>query len=506
MSAHEARWPDAPVIYQIYPRSFCDDSGDGVGDLKGIIGKLDHVADLGVDAIWLSPFYLSEWQDGGYDVVDHASVDRRLGTMADFDALVGRAHSLGLRVMIDQVLNHTSARHPWFLAALEGDEDCAERYLFRDAKADGSPPNNWRSQFGLPGWNWSHERSQYYFYQFLECQPSLNLLHPAVMAAHRDQMRMWRGHGVDGFRFDAITSFLWDEALRDNPPAQQRPPRAKGVAASPYAYQDHLYDLLPCDCGAYADHLRDWAGEDAYLIGEITAGVDAVAMAMEFTTPGRLDACYTTDLPESKADPATVCDIVDRADLQRIVGWMSSHDQPRHVEHGPDQAASAAVYALLMAFLPGPWLIYQGEEWGLPQPELMKTEITDPLDLLYWPDGPGREGARVPMPWNDVPPHFGFSDSKPWLPMRWIDQLSNRDATQKLYRDAIATRREREWGTGSIIDCRANDRQLVVSIEARGHAYRGVFSMGTADCAMADDALLTAGVGGSDWYAAIIVD
>ena len=431
-------WPAAPVIYQVYPRSFFDSDGDGVGDLCGITQKLDHIAQLGVDAVWLSPFYVSAWKDGGYDVIDHSAVDPMLGTMEDFDALVVRAHELGLKVMIDQVLNHTSCDHPWFQAALDGDSACAERYLFRPAKPDGTPPNNWLSQFGLPGWEWAHQREEYYFHQFLACQPSLNLRNPAVQQSHAEQIAMWSGRGVDGFRFDAVTSYLWDESLSDNPPASPEVrEKVSGNAASPYTYQDHQFDMLPGDGAAYMEKLREWVGDDAYIIGENTSGNKSLELAMSFAGPGRLNACYTTDLPEQRGSPQAVLDMIEHTDLQRLLGWLSSHDQPRHLADNRHASEQAEIYAAMMAFLPGPWLVYQGEELGLVQPDLQKDEVTDPLDLNFWPDGPGREGARVPIPWNDDAPNFGFSEAAPWLPMRWEKAGEKRAETARQYRNLI---------------------------------------------------------------------
>ncbi len=500
-------WPQTPVIYQVYPRSFADSTGNGTGDLNGITAKLDHVAGLGVDAVWLSPFYTSGWVDGGYDVIDHETVDPCLGTLDDFDRLVERAHQLGLRVMIDQVLNHTSDRHRWFQNALAGDDDYADRYLFRDPKPDGTPPNNWLSQFGLPGWEHSHRRRQYYFHQFLACQPSLNLRNAAVQESHRRQIGLWRSRGVDGFRFDAVTSYLWDESLADNPPASRAVSRkVSGSPGSPYKYQDHVYDMLPGDGAQFTEKLRDWAGADAYLIGEITSGNKSVELAMAFTGPERLNACYTTDMPEHKGSPPIIADMVQRADLHRLVSWLSSHDQPRHLRLDDNIGDAAAVYALLMAFLPGPWLVFQGEEWGLPQPRLEKEEITDPLDLLYWPDGPGREGARVPVAWTGEPPAYGFSTGKPWLPMRWGGLLNARDAVAEKYRSAIGARHEYGWGGGDVAICEHGDDWLVLEIAVGSGRYEGVFAMGgrPPSCKhMLANGILSAGKPNSHWSAHI---
>ena len=481
--APERRWPASPAIYQIYPRSFQDTTGTGIGDLRGVAQRLDHVASLGVDAIWVSPHYLSPWVDGGYDVTDHMKVEPRLGTLADFDALVARAHALGLRVTIDQVLNHTSDTHAWFRAARAGDDAMAERYLFRDPKPDGTPPNNWLSQFGIPGWSWVHTRRQYYFHQFLACQPSLNLRHPDVQAAHAAQIAFWRGRGVEGFRFDAVTSYLWDESLADNPPASREvQARVAGDTFMTYTYQDHQHDMLPGDGAAYAERLRGWAGADAWLIGEVTSGNQSYELAMEFAAKGRLDAAYTTDLPEGRGAPGAVAGMLSRADPARIVGWLSSHDQPRH---GTGSLHDACLRAAVMAFLPGPWLIYQGEEFGLAQPELSEAEVTDPLDLLYWPDGPGREGSRVPMPWDAGAPGYGFTTGTPWLPMRWDrDALRAAQApggVADTYRDLLRLRRAHGWDRGRVVSVEHTGIRLEMVIETPQGRYRGNFVFGDGD-------------------------
>jgi len=472
----------APAIYQIYPRSFQDTTGSGVGDLQGIIRRLDHVAGLGVDAIWLSPIYVSPMVDGGYDVVDHTAIDPRFGTMADFEALIEKAHGLGLHVYLDQVLNHTSDQAPWFQAAIDGDDEKADYYLWRDPRPDGGPPNNWLAQFGLPAWKWNHKRRQYYFHQFLPEQPSLNLRCGSVQNLIAAQMKGWRDLGVDGFRFDVVTAFLWDESLKDNPPATPEVHRkVAGEVFNPYTYQDHVYDMLPGDGATYAENLRKWAGDDAYLFGENTSGNSSIELAMAFTEPGRLDSVYTTDLPENRGNPATVKDMVDRSDsLQRIAGWLSSHDQPRHGRGD----ASDPVLALQMAFLPGPWIIYQGEEYGLPQPDLAREDVSDPLDLLYWPDGPGREGARVPMPWDAVADGYAFTAGTPWLPMNW-DRADLQRAQAQLspfYRQIVGLRRDLGWGTAKVTECTVIGDLLDLTICAtNGYTYRGLFSHGAGD-------------------------
>ena len=477
--APDTGWPKAPAIYEIYPRSFMDTNGDGIGDLAGITQRLDHVADLGVDAIWLAPFFVSPWKDGGYDVMDYTTVDPRLGTLDDFLRLVERAHELGLKVMIDQVMNHTSASHPWFAAACAGDDEMAERYLFRDPKPDGSAPNNWMSFFGGPAWEWNHTREQYFFHQFLTSQPSLNLRHPAVKDELARQIGVWRERGVDGFRFDAVTAYLWDESLADNPPASPEvKAKMSGPKFSPYAWQDHEFDMLPGDGAAYTENLRRWAGHDAYLIGEVGSGNRSFELAMRFSGPGRLDAAYTIDLPERAATAPVIAEAVAQTDLMRFPSWLYSHDQPR-----PDAQVPAEMLrfkALLMAFLPGPWILYQGEELGLYQPELNHDEVTDPFDLRFWPDGPGRENARVPLPWETDAPNMGFTTGTPWLPMRWtaahVDNARAPGGMLEFYRTLLTLRRTLHWDTARVAECAFGDDWITLTLACDHGSFRGHFA------------------------------
>ena len=440
-------WPEKPVIYQIYPRSFRDSTGTGTGDLVGITQKLDHVASLGVDAIWLSPFFPSPFMDGGYDIADQCEVHPALGTLDDFDALVARANGLGLKVMIDQVFNHTSTECAWFQRALMRDPAFEDYYVWHDPKPDGSPPNNWLSQFGPPAWTWNHRRRQYYFHNFTKHQPALNLRHEVVQKELRRIMRFWVDRGVEGFRIDAVTSFLFDTSMKDNPPASPEvQDKVAGQNFVPYTYQDHVYDILPGDGIPFVENLREWAGPEVYIMGEVTSGNESVELACELSAEGRFDSAYTTDLPENAGSIDAYEDILRRACApDRIGWWLSSHDQPRHAgKAGDGSPRDVRFLAFLLATAPGPVILYQGEELGLCQPHLPKSAVTDPLDLLYWPDGPGREGARVPIPWAEGD-DGGFSIGRPWLPMNWPDGISVAvqdigDSCLGFYREAIAFR------------------------------------------------------------------
>ena len=420
-------WPKAPVIYQVYPRSFRDSTGSGTGDLNGICQRIDYIASLNVDAVWIAPFYPSPMRDGGYDVADHIDVHPALGTLDDFDRLVTRAHEAGLRVIIDQVFNHTSTESPWFQRAVLRDPDYEDYYVWHDPKPDGTQPNNWLGQFGTPAWTWNHKRRQYYFHNFTAHQPSLNLRSEAVQDELRRVMRFWRDRGVDGFRMDAITSLLFDPSFADNPPATPEvQDRVAGENFVPYTYQDHSFDILPGDGLKYIERVRDWAGDDCFLLGEVTSGNQSIELACGLTEPGRLDSAYTTDFPEAGATAAAYDDILTRRcdDAARIAWWLSSHDQPRHAgKAGDGSDRDVRFLATVLMTAPGPTILYQGEELGLSQPALPKYVVTDPLDLLYWPDGPGRENARVPIPWAEGDDR-GFSTGQPWLPMDWPAGIS----------------------------------------------------------------------------------
>ena len=427
-------WPAGPSIYEIYPRSFLDTTGSGEGDLRGIVERLDHVKSLNVDAVWIAPFFLSPMHDGGYDVQDHARVNPRFGTEADFDALVRAAHDAGLLVMIDQVLNHTSHRHAWFANSVERRGGYDDWYIWHDPKPDGTAPNNWLSQFGPPAWTWNHRRRQYYLHQFLDCQPNLNLRSAAVQDALRAMMRGWMDRGVDGFRFDAITSYMWDPAFPDNPPSSPEVrEKVSGPRFNPYSMQDHENDMMPGDGAEWSGVVRGWAGEDMYLLGEITSGNQSVTLVNRLCCPGGLDAAYTTDLPEEGVTAKNVARVIEGTRTPRTFAWwLSSHDQPRPVTaHGDGSDRDARFLMTLCALLPGPWLTFQGEELGLPQPFLDYEENDDPFDRLYWPDVPGRQGPRVPIPWSEGYVGFGFTTGTPWLTMRGGDDVGRRAGVRR---------------------------------------------------------------------------
>ncbi len=413
-------WWKGAVIYQIYPRSYFDSNADGVGDLPGITAKLDYVASLGVDGIWLSPFFTSPMRDFGYDVADYRGVDPVFGDLADFDALLSRAHELGLKVIIDQVYSHTSDRHPWFQqsrASRQGEK--ADWYVWADAKADGSPPNNWLSVFGGSAWSWDTQRRQYYLHNFLAEQPDLNFHNPAVQDAILDVARFWLDRGVDGFRLDVANYYFHDQSLRDNP--------ASGSVdnARPYFFQRHLYNRSRPENLSFLAKLR--AVTDAYpnrmTVAEI-ASTAHMERSIEYTQgQERLHTAYNFMFLES---PRLTSDLIRKAlaPWQQQDAWpswsFSNHDVKRAVSRwgGPGGGpAIAKMLVALLASLRGTAFVYQGEELGLPQADVPFEKLQDPEAIRFWPDNMGRDGGRTPMPWQARSVHAGFSPAEPWLPV-----------------------------------------------------------------------------------------
>jgi len=414
------RWWRGAAIYQIYPRSFADTNGDGIGDLPGITAKLDYVASLGVDAVWLSPFFTSPMRDFGYDVADYCAVDSVFGSLGDFDALIGRAHELGLKVIIDQVYSHSSDQHAWFQESRSSRDNAkADWYVWADAKSDGSPPNNWQSVFGGPAWTWDGRRGQYYLHNFLPEQPDLNVHNPAVQDALLDVARFWLDRGVDGFRIDAINFAMHDPELRDNPPA---PPGGKRTR--PFDFQLHLRNQSHPDIVKFLERLRALTDryEGRFTLAEV--GGDHALGEMQAFTAGdaRLNSAYGFDfLYASELTPELVARAMQ--DWPEDAGWptwaFENHDAPRAVSRWADDAdrdAFARTKMLLLSALRGSIIIYQGEELGLPQVDVPFDKLQDPEAITNWPHTLSRDGARTPMPWEAGAANLGFSSGTPWLP------------------------------------------------------------------------------------------
>jgi alpha-glucosidase len=423
----DAPWWRGAVIYQIYPRSFLDTDGNGVGDLPGIIERLDYVASLGVDAIWIAPFFKSPMADFGYDIADYRDVDPLFGTLADFDRLLARAHALGLKVMIDQVLSHTSVEHAWFQESRESRDNAkADWYVWADARDDGSPPNNWLSLFGGPAWQWEPRRGQYYLHNFLTSQPDLNFYDPDVRAAILDSVRFWLDKGVDGFRLDAINFCFHDRELRDNPAKPKEKRVGRGFSPdNPYAFQYHYYNNTQPENLAFLGELRALMEgyPDVAALGEISSE-DSLATMAEYTRAGRLHMGYSFELLTNDFSAAHIRDTVQALETQMTEGWpcwaISNHDVERVLtrwgKHEPPTQLANLLTAMVCS-LRGSVCVYQGEELGLTEADLPYEVLQDPYGIAFWPQFKGRDGCRTPMPWSDGDAHAGFSRGMPWLPV-----------------------------------------------------------------------------------------
>ena len=440
-------WWRGAVIYQIYPRSFCDSNGDGIGDLAGILDKLDYVASLGVDAIWLSPFFASPMKDFGYDISDYRAVDPIFGDLEAFDRLVARAHDLGLKVVIDQVYAHTSDAHAWFQES-RGDRrnPKADWYVWGDPRPDGTPPNNWLSVFYGPSWTWDGRRGQYYMHNFLAAQPNLNVNNPAVQEALFDTARFWLQRGVDGFRLDAINFAMHDPSLADNPPAIDlfSPPKR------PFDFQHHLHNQSQPELVPFIEKLAAVVrgfGADRFTVAEV-GGEQALAEMKSFTAgSARLNTSYGFDfLSAERLSPALIVNTLAQWENKTDEGWpswaFSNHDAPRVVsrwDDGSDSDARAKTLLALLMSLRGNVFLYQGEELGLPQAKLAFADLRDPEAIANWPLTQGRDGARTPMPWEKDATHAGFSIGKPWLPIP-DEHVARAVSVQNGQADSVLTR------------------------------------------------------------------
>nr|WP_111299517.1 alpha-glucosidase family protein [Paracoccus saliphilus] len=461
-------WRDA-VIYQIYPRSFQDSNGDGIGDLPGITRRLDHVAALGADAIWLSPIFTSPMKDMGYDVSDYTGIDPLFGTMEDFDALIARAHELGLKVIIDQVISHSSDKHPWFAESrADRTNPKADWYVWADPNPDGTPPNNWLAVFGGHAWEWEPRRRQYYLHNFLIQQPDLNLWNPAVQDALLDTMRFWLERGVDGFRLDTVNYYFHDDQLRDNPPN----PVYDGPDV--YAWQRHVQSRNRPENVAFLKRMRALTDEfdDRMMVGEVgDNGQTAIDIMAEYTAgTDRLHMCYSFEMLSrtftARHFRNTIQGVQKHAPDGHSCWSFSNHDIVRHVtrwaDHASDPDTLAKQAAAMLSSFPGTICLYQGEELGQTETELVFEELTDPPALRYWPEIKGRDGCRTPMVWDAAQPHAGFTTGEPWLPVKEpqaaravAGQQGRNNSVLSAYRATLAFRKAQpalRWGKTRFLD------------------------------------------------------
>jgi alpha-glucosidase len=506
-------WWKGAVIYQVYPRSFADSNGDGIGDLKGVTTHLDYVASLGCEGVWISPFFTSPMKDFGYDVADYCGVDPIFGTLDDFDALVERAHLLGLKVMIDQVYSHSSDEHPWFRESRSSRHNPkSDWYVWADAKPDGSPPNNWQSVFGGPSWTWDARREQYYHHSFLKEQPQLNLHNRNVQDALLAVAKFWLDRGVDGFRLDALNFAMHDLQLRDNPPVENPAKRTR-----PFDFQHHFYNQGDPGIVLFVERMRELADRyhAAFTLAEV--GGERAGEEMKLYTAGnaRLHSAYGFDYLYAEAlTPEVVRETIRKWSGDASEGWpswaFSNHDAPRFASRwwGSDRRDAFVRVALLMLVsLRGNVILYQGEELGLPQAHVPFDALQDPEAIANWPQTLGRDGARTPMPWTGGA-DGGFGSDKPWLPFDPIHlqlNVANQDGDPESIlnwtRQLVALRRQEKVlreGDIRILDD-VSDQVVAFERQLDGERLLCLFNLSTSAAANpAPGGLVLLSVNGAD--------
>jgi len=438
-------WWQSAVLYQVYPRSFQDTNGDGVGDLRGIVERLPHLAELGVDALWLSPIFASPMADFGYDISDYTAIDPLFGSLRDFDTLLTAAHARGIKVLLDLVPNHTSDRHPWFVESRVSRQSAKrDWYIWRDGAPGGGPPNNWLSEFGGSAWQFDAATGQYYYHAFLAAQPDLNWRNAQVREAMHEVMRFWLRRGVDGFRVDVIWHLIKDDAFRDNPP---NPDFRDGDPS--YRRLNPLYSTDRPEVHDVVRGLRGVIDEfpDRVLIGEIYLPVERLVAYYGRELSGT-HLPFNFSLLETVWQPRAIAQVVDRYEAALPQGawpnWvLGNHDRPRLVTRvGAEQARVAAV---LLMTLRGTPTLYYGDEIGMHQVAMAPEQVRDPWEKNV--PGLGRDGCRTPMQW-DAQRFAGFSAVEPWLPLP-DDYLNVNVASERadpkslynLYRRLVALRR-----------------------------------------------------------------
>jgi alpha-glucosidase len=441
-------WWKNGIIYQIYPWSFQDSNGDGIGDLPGIRRRLGYLKHLGVDAVWISPIYPSPMADNGYDVADYCGINHRFGTMADFDALLAEVHAQGLRLILDFVPNHTSDEHPWFIESRSSRTNPKrDWYIWRDAKPDGSPPNNWVSNFGGSGWEWDEATGQYYYHAFLTKQPDLNWRNPEVREAMHNVLRFWLDKGVDGFRVDVIWHVIKDAQFRDNPPNPSWHPGRPEIDSLLQLHstdQPEVHDVI-----AGMRRVLEEYPDDRVLIGEIYLPTERLVTYYGKDLSGA-HLPFNFQLIQTAWNAHAIDELVREYDAAIPGGgwpnWvLGNHDQPRIAARiGVRQARVAA---MLLLTLRGTPTMYYGDEIGLARIHIPRARVQDPWEKNEPGLGFGRDPERTPMQW-DSSRYAGFSEAEPWLPLSEDHERVNVEALSAdpssmltLYRRLIALRR-----------------------------------------------------------------
>lgn len=449
-------WWKHEVLYQIYPRSFYDANGDGIGDIPGLIEKLDYLRDLGIGGVWLSPVNESPMFDFGYDISDYRKIDPLFGTNKDFYRLIKEAHKRNIKIVMDLVLNHTSHLHPWFQESRKSkDNEKSDWYIWHDGK-NGKPPNNWLAAFGGRAWTWDETRGQYYLHSHLVEQPDLNWRNPDLRKAVYGDIRFWLDKGVDGFRLDVINFLTKDDQFKNNPFTFGPTPR-------PYDMQKHIYDRNQPENHEIIRELRELINnyKDRMLVGEVYAAIPDPELSAKYLGNGKneLHLAFDFSIIYKKKWHATIfLDYVKTMySLLPSEGWpvltLSNHDQPRSRSRfggGKNSEKRTKVAAAFLLTIKGTPFLYYGEEIGMENGKIKKSELQDPVGIKYWPFHPGRDPERTPMLWSGEV-YAGFSKNKPWLPLNkgWNQnnlekQKKNSDSIFNLHRELIKIRNHYE--------------------------------------------------------------
>jgi len=494
----EHNWWRGAVLYQVYPRSFRDTNGDGVGDLNGITDNLEYIASLGVDGVWICPFYRSPMADFGYDIADYRDVDPIFGSLADFDRLIERAHALGLKVVIDQVYAYTSTEHAWFAESRsDRTNPKADWYLWADPKPDGSPPNNWMAAFGGIGWTWDSRRRQYYHHHFTPGQPHLNLHCDGARAAVIDVARFWLARGVDGFRLDVANFWFHSAGLEDNPPSSDTD------AVKPWDMQAHVHDRSQPQALGMAAEIRALCDERSGVLtmAELATSQPARRMA-EFTSPGRLHSAYSWVFLGDDISPELVRSTVEEVLASAPNSWpawsFSNHDRPRVLSRWRrrDRARWARTLVALLTSLPGLPIIYQGEELALEEADIPFDKLRDPEGIAFWPEVKGRDGCRTPLPWS-AGKGAGFTTAaESWLPIpaaheasSIADQTGRPDSMLSFVRGWLAWRKRQPAMTGGVQFLDLADDLLVFRRSTEGQSLTCLFNLSDDEVVYPSDGL-----------------
>ena len=483
-------WTDA-LFYQIYIRSFADGNGDGLGDFPGILSKLDYLEWLGIDAIWVTPFYPSPMADHGYDVSDYTAVDPVFGTLRDVDALLEQAHARGIKVIFDIVPNHTSDQHPWFQNAIRaGSDPDREKYIFRPPAADGGPPNNWRSVFGGPAWTFHEPTGEYFLHLFAPEQPDLNWRNPEVYEYFDGIIRFWLDRGADGFRIDVAHALYKDAELRSQPEEIRRVPGTQYQALEgTYAWdQPEVHDVY-----RRWREMGDSYPGDRVFVGEVFI-LDPATVA-KYTRPDELHLAFNFFLVAQPWDPSKIKHAINLSmeEMRQVENkptWvLSNHDVVRHVTRfgGGDLGRRRARAALLMMMaLPGAKFIYQGEELGLEQVEIPDALKQDPVFFRTNGKKPGRDGCRVPLPWDEAAPAFGFTSGAPWLPMpqEWgplsvAAQKNDLKSMLNFYKEALLASKANSESVRGGFEWLEGPEQCVIFKRSGSHSLICVCNLGS---------------------------